>query len=78
MVLNTVFSYIAAASTPIHDFLEFFKPFPKPLILEISKLKEVADDNSKFDEYCWKFSIWVENTMGKGENACDKQFLLFP
>ena len=32
-------------------------------------------DNFKFDE---KFSIWLENTVGKGEIACYNQFLLFP
>ena len=34
-----------------------------------SKLKELADDNFKFDENCIKFSKWVENTAGKGEIA---------
>ena len=47
-------------------------------ILDSSKLKEVADDNLKFDENGRKFSKRVENTVGKGEIACDKQFLLFP
>ena len=46
--------------------------------LDSSKLKEVADDNLKFDENGRKFSKRVENTVGKGEIACDKQFLLFP
>ena len=32
-----------------------------------SLLKELADDNFKFDENCWKLSKWVENTVGKGE-----------
>ena len=30
-----------------------------------SKLKEFADDNSKFDENGRKFSKWIENTVGK-------------
>ena len=42
------------------------------------KLKELADDNSKFDENGIKFSKRVENTVGKGEIARYKQFLLFP
>ena len=46
--------------------------------LEASKPKEFADDNFKLDESGRKFSIWVENTVGKGEIACYKQFLLFP
>ena len=43
-----------------------------------SKLKEVADDNFKFDENGRKFSKWEENTVGKGEIARYEQFLLFP
>ena len=53
-------------------------PFPKRKILYSSKLKEFADDNSRFDEYGGKFPKRVENTVGKGETACYKQFLLFP
>ena len=40
--------------------------FPKHQILGSSKLKEVADDNFKFNENGRKFSKWVENTAGKG------------
>ena len=52
-------------------------PFPNQ-ILDSSKLKAFADNNFKFDENDKKFSKWVENTVGKGEIACYKQFLLFP
>ena len=38
-------------------------------MLDSSKLKEFADDNSKFDENGGKFSKGVENTVGKGEIA---------
>ena len=31
----------------------------------LSKLKEFADDNFKFDENGRKLSKWVENTVGK-------------
>ena len=55
-----------------------FSPFPKRQILDSSKLKELADDNFKFDENGRKFFKWVENTVGKGEIACYEQFLLFP
>ena len=41
------------------------------------QLKELTDDNFKFDEY-GKISKWVENTVGKGEIAHYEQFLLFP
>ena len=55
-----------------------FQPFPKPQILDSSKLKEFADDSFKFDESGRKLSKWVENTVGKGEIARYEQFLLFP
>ena len=35
-------------------------------------------DNFKFDENSRKLSKWVVNTVGKGEIARYKQFLLFP
>ena len=47
-------------------------------ILDSSKLKELADDNFKFDENGRKLSKWVENTVGKAEIACYKQFLFLP
>ena len=53
-------------------------PFPNDKILDWSKLKEFADDNFEFDENGGKFSERVENTVGKGEIAPYKQFLLFP
>ena len=43
-----------------------------------SKLKQLADNNFKFDENGRKFFKWLENTVGKGEIVCYKQFLLFP
>ena len=44
-----------------------FNPFPpKWHILYSSKLKELADDNFKFNENGRKFSKRVENTVGKG------------
>ena len=55
-----------------------FNPLPDDKILDSSKLKEFADDNFKFDENGSKLSKRVENTVGKGEIARYKQFLLFP
>ena len=43
----------------------------------LSKLKESADDNFKFDRNGRKLSKRVENTLGKGEIALYEQFLLF-
>ena len=45
------------------------EPFPKQQIFDSSKMKEFADDNSKFDENGRKFSKWVENNMGKDLNC---------
>ena len=53
------------------------QPFPKQ-ILESSKLKEFADDNSICDDNGRVLSKRVENTVGKGEIAHYEQFLLFP
>ena len=41
-------------------------------------LKEVADENFKFDRNGKKFSKRIENTVDKGEIARYEQFLLFP
>ena len=46
-------------------------------ILDSSKLKDFANDNFKFDENSRKLFKPVENTVGKGEIARYKQFLLF-
>ena len=61
-----------------HALAKGASPFPKRQILDSSKLKELADDNFKFDENGRKFSKQVEYTVGKGEIARDEQFLLFP
>ena len=44
--------------------------FPKRQILDSSKLKEFADDNSKFEGNGRKFFKQVGNTVGKREIAC--------
>ena len=59
-------------------FVMFVQPFPKQQILHCPKLKELEDNNSKFNGNGRKFSKWVENTVGKGEIAHNKQFLPFP
>ena len=51
--------------------------FPNRQILDSSKLKEFADDNSKFNENGRKLFKRVENIVGKGENARYEHFLLF-
>ena len=58
--------------------LKFFcLTLSKQQILDPSKLKEFADDNSEFDENGKRLSKQVENTVGKGEIAHYEQFLLF-
>ena len=55
-----------------------FNPLPDDKFLDSSKLKEIADDNFKFDKNGRSLSKQVENTVGKGEIAHNEQFLLFP
>ena len=47
-------------------------------MLDFSKLKAFADNRFKLYENGRKFSKLVENTVEKGENAHNEQFLLFP
>ena len=53
------------------------KPFPKRQILDSFTLIELTDNNFKFDENGRKFFKSVEKTVGKGEIARYKKFLLF-
>ena len=51
---------------------------PNDTILDRSKLKAFADDNSNVYRKL-KFALGrVENIVGKGENAGNQHFLLFP
>ena len=59
-------------------FSTLYYPFPKRQVLYPSKLKEFADDSSKFDENGKRLSKRVENTVGKGEIAHYEQFSPFP
>ena len=59
------------------NFIWITKPFRKRQILDSSKLKEPVDDNFKSDENGRMFYERVENTVGNGEIARYKQFLLF-
>ena len=62
-----------------------FTPPPAPHLtlsqtteFRLSKLKEFADDNFRFDENSRKFFKRVGNTAGKRETARYEQFLFFP
>ena len=48
---------------------QLFLTFPNREVLDSSKLKDSADDNSKFDENDGKLFKSVESTVGKGEIA---------
>ena len=58
-----------------HSKLELFV---KLQIFYSSKFKDFADDNFEFEENGGKLSLRVENTVGKGEIACDEQSVLLP
>ena len=54
-------------------------PIPKNKFWTLpSKLKGFTDDNFKYDENGKMIFNKVEKTVGKGEIARNKQFLLFP
>ena len=55
-----------------------YNPLPNDKILDVTKLKAFADD--KLNVATMMFSLYdrVENTAGKGENAGNQHFLLFP
>ena len=53
-------------------------PFPNDKILDYTKLKAFADDNSTLAEKMISVYDRIENIVGKGENAGYQHFLLFP
>ena len=59
-------------------FLQCSQPFPKRQILDSSKVKEFADNNSKFDENGGKFSKSVAKHCGKRRNCSLQAISPFP
>ena len=55
-----------------------FNSLPNNKILDLSKLKAFADDKINLIQKLKSKPGRVENTVGKGENAGNQQFLLFP
>ena len=51
---------------------------PNDKILALSKLKAFANDKFNVTKMMISVSYWVENIVGKGENAGNQHFLLFP
>ena len=55
-----------------------FNPLPNNKIWDHSNLKAFADDILKVIQMTICVTDWVENIVGKGENAGYQHFLLFP
>ena len=55
-----------------------FNPFLNDGILDMTKLKAFADDKMNVAKMMIYLFNWVENTVGKGENAGYQHFLFFP
>ena len=79
LIYPITFVFCNAFNFNIGRSLSFrYKVNPFPNNKDSSKLREFADNNSKFGENGRKFSKQVENTVGKGEIACHEQFLFVP
>ena len=52
--------------------------FPNDKILDLCKFKELADENINEAKKLKFVSKMIENILGKGENAGNQHFLLFP
>ena len=55
-----------------------FNPLPNDKILDMTKLKALTDDKWNVAKMTISVFDRVENTVGKGENAGNQHFLLFP
>ena len=58
--------------------IEIIQPSPNRQIFDFSKLKQFADDNSKFNETVKELSKRIKNSVETGEVARYEHFLLFP
>ena len=61
-----------------HDMALAVNPLPTDKILDWFILKAFADDNLKVIKMIIFVHDRVENFVGKGENAANQCFLLFP
>ena len=55
-----------------------FNCLPNDTIVEVTKLKAFADDMLNMAKMMISLFDRVENTVGKGENACYQHFFIFP
>ena len=71
---------LSATFTVSNNCFQFGKvnPLPNNKILNQSKLKNLADDKIYVTQKLNIVMGWVENIVGKGENAGEQHFLLFP
>ena len=51
-------------------FLRVVNPLPNDKILDVSKLKAIADNKLNVAKMIISLLDRVQNTVGKGENAC--------
>ena len=78
VIFEILLSHRHSSLKKCNVILSILYPFPKQHILDSSEQKDFADDNFKYDKNGRNFFKQVENTVGKGEIAFYKQFLLFP
>ena len=69
----TVGSFCTSALVPV-----LFNPLPNDKTLDETKFKAYADDKFIVSRMMISLLDRVENTVGKGENAGNQHFLLFP
>ena len=62
----------------IWNSILLFIPLPNDKILNVTKLKAFAENKLNISKLTISLFDRVENTVGKGENAGHKHFLLFP
>ena len=63
---------------PVRFFVIDLNSLPNVRFLDQSKLKAFSDDKIIVTSHQTFFLGWVENIVGKGENAGNQHFLLFP
>ena len=56
----------------------FLNPLPNNKIFDMTKLKALADDKLNVAKMTISLFDGVDNAVGKGENAGNQHFLLFP
>ena len=61
----------------LFTFCICINPLPNNKILDFSKFKAFADDKINVTQTLKLALGWVENIVGKGENAIYQHFLLF-